>query len=218
MLLSSISEKTAVSVRTAERLGKPVGVLLSPTNRKYVITDSMHIFALDNMFANGDIITVASVEAEMPRGLKINLGDEIYTVHGKRVGISKDVNMRGSGIVIYTDDRKIRGEKIVASADGIILINPKNRQPKVTISLPEPKDIITSPQGSLLISEVSAEPLKTETSDPADYSFMIGKRLKNEVADITRSFVLMAGTIITDRVIQNARRAGKLTDLYNNIN
>lgn len=212
MLLSSVSEKIAVSVTTAERVGKPVGVLVSPIlKRNFVITDNMHIFALDDMFGNADIVTVNTIETEMPQGLKINLGDEIYTVHGKRVGICKDVNMRESGIVIHTDDRKIRAEKIVASRDGIILINPKNRQPKVTVSLPEPRVTLSLPQET-------QDTAKPETVEQSDYSFMIGKRLKNEVADITRSFVLMAGTIITDRVIQNARRAGKLTDLYNNIN
>ncbi len=212
MLLSSISEKIAVSVTTAERLGKPVGVLVSPTRkRNYVITDDMHIFALDDMFANADIITVNAVEPETPQGLKLNLGDEVYTVHGKRMGICKDVNIGKNGIVLHTDDRKIRAEKIVASRDGIILINPKIRQPKVTISLPEP-------QTTLFLPQEIQDTAKPEAVVPSDYSFMIGKRLKNEVADITRSFVLMAGTIITDRVIQNARRAGKLTDLYNNIN
>ena len=47
------------------------------------------------------------------------------------------------------------------------------------------------------------------------YDFLIGKRVSQEVSDISRSFVLMAGTIITERVIENARRAGKLSDLVN---
>lgn len=217
MLLSSISEKYAVVIGTALNIGKPKGAII-PANDDmchYVITDDMHIFALDNMFANGDIVTVNSTLDQVPLGIKLHLGDELYTVYGKRLGICKDINMHKTGITILTEERKISGSKIVSATNGIILVNPKKGCRKEVKELPVTPTLITLPQAdddsvTTLVSEAQAD-------TASDYSFMIGKRLKNEVSDITRSFVLMAGTIITDRVIQNAKRAGKLTELYNNI-
>lgn len=213
MLLSSITAKDIVLLDSAEYIGKPVGIILntgSPVGKYPIITDAMRIFTYDDMFANDDIITVNSALNSIPHGTIIKLGDKLYSVQGKYAGICKDIHMQKSGARIITENAKIPCSKIVASSDGLILYNPKYRAPKVVVELPE---------AGLTTLPATIDTAITEVAEPkdSDYAFMLGKRLKNEVSDIGRSFVLMAGTIITERVIQNARRAGKLTDLYNNV-
>ncbi len=213
MLLSSIATKDVVIVGSAEYIGKPVGIILTadfPIGKYPVVTDSMRIFTYDDMYANGDIITVNSATA-LPRGSIIKLGAKLYSVNGKYAGICNDIHMQKSGARIITENGKSPCAKIVAASDGIILFNPKFRAPKTANELPE---------HSVNALPATIDTAVTEVIEPtrnSDYAFMLGKRLKSEVSDIGRSFVLMAGTVITDRVIHNAKRAGKLTDLYNSI-
>lgn len=48
---------------------------------------------------------------------------------------------------------------------------------------------------------------------PREYSGLIGKCTTKELTDIQRSFVVVAGTVVTEKLLENARKAGKLAEL-----
>ena len=101
----------------------------------------------------------------------------------------------------------LQGAALVGLAAGLIFLF--RRLPKAE------KTAVKALEGTVMTPAISTElPYGNIYGEaPADYSFLLGRKLKYEVADISRSFVLMAGTLITDRVIANARKAGKIADL-----
>lgn len=50
-------------------------------------------------------------------------------------------------------------------------------------------------------------------SGTPDYSFLLGRKVEREITDLTRTFYIAVGTIITEQILSNAKRAGKIADL-----
>lgn len=219
MLLSEICDKKLISLSDAKLLGSVGGVYVDrDTYRvKYIFTNENTIlYAPEKIYAHKDILTVFDANgepAERAAGmLALTIGTAIYGVSGECAGIFRDIEItaRRKSPVLLTDSKSVRLKHVVASSKDAIIINPTGKPLLPPIEAPRRKALT----GTIITPEIPTETAYAGISEaPADYSFLLGRKLKYEVADISRSFVLMAGTLITDRVIANARKAGKIADL-----
>lgn len=219
MLLSEIRNKKMVSLRNAEVLGSVSGVYIDRDSYrvKYIFTnENTAVYAPEKIYAHKDILTVLDACGEPPERaagmLAFTIGTAIYGVSGEYAGIVKDVEIdsRRKTPVLLTDGKPVKLKHVVASSADAVIINPTGK----LLLPPTEKSSRKVLTGTVITPEIPTETAHAGISEaPSDYSFLLGRKLKYEVADISRSFVLMAGTLITDRVIANARKAGKIADL-----
>lgn len=219
MLLSEIRNKKMVSLRDAGVLGSVGGVYIDRDSYrvKYIFTnENTTVYAPEKIYAHKDILTVLDPNgepAERAAGmLALTIGTAIYGVGGGYTGRVTDVeiNSRRKTPVLLTDGKPVKLKHVVASSADAIIINPTGKP----LLPPAEKPARKALTGTVITPEIPTETAYSGMSEaPSDYSFLLGRKLKYEVADISRSFVLMAGTLITDRVIANARKAGKIADL-----
>lgn len=220
MLLSEIRNKKLVSLSTAEVLGTVGGVYIdrSTYRVRYIFTEGdTRIYAPERIYAHKDILTVFDASDEpLERAagmLRYAVGVDVYGVNGEYLGKTKDISVdqRRKTPVFTTDSKIYRLRHVVSASQDAIIVNPTGK-----LLLPKAeKTAVKALEGTVMTPAISTElPYGNIYGEaPADYSFLLGRKLKYEVADISRSFVLMAGTLITDRVIANARKAGKIADL-----
>ncbi len=218
MLLSEIVNKRVITIDDGTCLGVVIGAYLHKSNHDCpaLLLDNGNQISLDDLYCVGEVIIILKSSQEVipiDEYFKISINQEIILVDGSRLGKVKDLTIKGrkNKGLITADKGEVKAKCLVTCSNNIIIANPTYRQlkPKIKepvneiLQLDSPKENISyNTTGSSLIS-------------PASYDFLIGKKVKSEVSDINRSFVLMAGTVITERIISNAIKAGKLTDLVN---
>ncbi len=213
MQLNEIIGKRVISLLDAKELGIIIGAYVhkSTYEATHVCLNTNVTVSIKKIFAIDDVVTITDEPQAVNEDeyLKILAQQEVVTVSGTRLGKVKDLNLVGkkSKKELVCDKGTVKFKAIVAVSDNVITVNPTYRV--LVKKLQEPKNEIFALNGT---TEVEA--YEEQTNAPK-YDFLIGKKVKSEVSDISRSFVLMAGTLITERVIQNARRAGKLSELVN---
>lgn len=221
MLLSEILGKRVVVINTADELGCIIGAYVHKNTfaRTHLILENNRHIKLEDVFSYGEIITVLEHEEEsipLDDYYKITSLQEVILVSGERLGKVKDMTLSGKkkDNVLVADKGSIKLKSLVSVSTNLIIANPTYRALKQRIKEPDTQILAisgTSIQNSNLSNETTFLPISPTPS----YDFLIGKKVNSEVSDINRSFVLMAGTIITEKIISNAIRAGKLTDLVN---
>lgn len=221
MLLSEIVNKRVIVLNDAIELGCVEGAYVHMHNLEhpYLLLSDGKIVNVDELFSIGEVITVLNYTPQtlnLDEYLKINVNQEVILVSGNSQGKVVDLALKGNKLKGYlaTEKGKIKLKCIVSSSPNLIVANPTYRILKNRVK--EPKNAILGVSGVLAPSgkETVDIPLLQQSNTPS-YDFLIGKKVKSEVSDINHSFVLMAGTIITEKIISNAIRAGKLTDLVN---
>ena len=217
MLLSEIVNKRVININDGACLGVSIGAYLHKSNYSCpsLCLDNGNQVSLNDVFAVGEVITAVCDQQEvipLDEYFKISINQEVVLVDGSRLGKVKDLTLVGrkdKGI-IFADKGSVKAKCLVACSNNIIIANPTYRQLKTKVK---------EPISEVLKLDVPKLDTPSQTNapilNPVSYDFLIGKKVKSEVSDINRSFVLMAGTIITDKVISNAIKAGKLTDLVN---
>lgn len=217
MYLSELVAKRVIALKSAEDAGMVIGAYVDKWSYQcvYLCLDSGKVVELKDIISTGEVITVYDSPTTPidTQGLyKITTTQEVILVSGVRLGRVKDMLLAGRGKKgeLNADKGNIKLKTIVGVSDNIITANPTYRILNKEDEIPNGK--ILTIEGKVDESETN-QPINSYSLSP--YDFLIGKRVSQEVSDISRSFVLMAGTIITERVIENARRAGKLSDLVN---
>lgn len=214
MYLSEFIDKRLISLKSASDEGKVIGAYLHKDKLtvRHLITESGKAYSLEDIFEVGEVITTTGREQTLIKEEyhEISLSQEIILVNGKSLGRVKDVRIsrENKGEELIGELGKIKVKTIVATSRNIITANPTYRKLDKGVSLPVSKVLkLNEPKAK------DGNPSQKEVITPSSYDFLIGKKVSSEVSDISRSFVLMAGTLITERVIENARRAGKLSEL-----
>ena len=217
MLLSEIVGKRMVGLEDAQELGYVEGayVHMSTLSPRFLALDSGKVVSVEKIFSVGEVITTLEYENEsipLNEYFKITIRQEVILVSGERIGKVKDMLIlgRGKNSELECDKGKIKLKSITSISENIIVANPTYRVLKLKTKAPKNE----------LLQLNASTPERNDLGDgdiltPPSYDFLIGKKVNSEVSDINRSFVLMAGTIITKKVIGNAIKAGKLTDLVN---
>lgn len=217
MLLSEIVGKRMVSLEDAQELGYVEGayVHMSTLSPRFLALDSGKVVSVEKIFSIGEVITTLEYENEsipLNEYFKITIRQEVILVSGERIGKVKDMLIlgRGKNSELECDKGKIKLKSITSISENIIVANPTYRLLKLKTKAPK-NELLQLNASTLERNDLGDGDILT----PPSYDFLIGKKVNSEVSDINRSFVLMAGTIITKKVIGNAIKAGKLTDLVN---
>ncbi len=213
MLLNELIGKRVISLLDAKELGIITGAYVhkSTYEATHICLNTNLPVAIKNIFALDEVVTITDNEQVFDENeyLKILAQQEVITVSGTSLGKVRDLSLLGkkSKKELVCDTATVKLKTIVAVSDNIITVNPTYRV--LVKKIREPKNEIFALSGTTNVRNYE------EPMNAPKYDFLIGKKVKSEVSDISRSFVLMAGTLITERVIQNARRAGKLSELVN---
>lgn len=204
MLLSDIIGKEIVSIPAAKSLGRVTGVYIAPGAYEAagICSDKdMHMLGMSAIYASKDILTTEHMSLDSAEGmLPICIGAKVYGAAGKYLGEVTDVYITSKRRLIKTDSGNISLSRVASASAEYVILSPSVR--KKTALLPSP-----AAETEII------EPVKENTALDNDYGFLVGKRITREVSDIGRSFVLVAGTMITDRIVKNALKAGKIADL-----
>ena len=215
MLLSEVNNKKVLSLSSAKILGAVDGVAIDKNSQKIIgltISENIGILALTDVFEIGDVISVINddaISAHMPDySYVLKATASVYNVVGNLLGSGIDVELNGrkKELRFSVDGTDYKAKTIISASDDIIIVNPTYRALYKQEKKPE-RPVFELPPPSIVNPN--------EVAPTNDYDYLIGRKVKSEVSDIGRSFVLMAGTLITDRIIQNARRAGKISELIN---
>lgn len=204
MQLSEIFGKSIVSIGSAKTLGVVKGVYIDPETYSVagISTDEdMYMLPWDSIYAVNDILTTADTGLTSAKGtyIHINIGAYVYTARGKAAGKVEDVFVNSKRKSVKTDAGSLSLKKIGAASGNTVILSAAAKKPL--------------PAARLLPALDGFVPGKASVSDKNGYGFLVGKKVAREVSDIGRSFVLMAGTIITDNIVKNALKAGKIADL-----
>lgn len=205
MQLSEIIGKRIVSIKTAKDLGTVRGVHIDPATYEIagISTDEdMRMLPFDSVYAVNDILTTADTSLTEISGntLCMHIGASVYTARGKYVGKVLDFIYGGKRRIVKTDAGNLSLKRIGASGKDFVMLAPAVKKSVPALIAPAENGIRSEVRG--------AYPAENNS-----YGFLLGKRVTREVSDIGRSFVLMAGTLITDGIIKNALKAGKIADL-----
>ena len=126
--------------------------------------------------------------------------DKLNLTAGKYVGKVSDVTLGGKRKSVKTDAGNLSLKRIGASGKELVILAPAVKKSLPVLAAPVENEIRSEVRGAF-------------PAERNSYGFLLGKRVTREVSDIGRSFVLMAGTLITDGIIKNALKAGKIADL-----
>ncbi|MFA5449173.1 MAG: hypothetical protein WC292_01875 [Clostridia bacterium] len=227
MLYSQLKGKKVVAIDTANYCGTVSGIYIQKDTyaaTHLLLSDAENcILAYADIFGFGETLTIRSAEVLSPLDAVkdftfFDIGLPVLDVDGNSLGTSKELDLHAkSREKRFTADEVINLKAIVASSPEAIVVNPRRKQlkprPKQTQPAKETPPEFHKPYEEVQLATATfREPTVTEKINN-DYSFLLGRRVEREITDITRTFVIKAGTVITDRIIDTAQKAGKLVDL-----
>lgn len=173
---------------------------------------------------------------------KISIGQKVLTRFGKELGEICGIVFGRKYVKLELADTSLAPYKITAATKGYLVVNLRAGRPNLSVDdqeeTLEDTDIAASDAQDEFMSDI-AEPVDFATQQipsaqfeefvvtagaplrysapydgtSADYSFLLGRRVEREISDLTRTFSIAVGTIITEQVLTRAKRAGKIVDL-----
>lgn len=233
MLLSSIYGKDILLSATAEHIGKVKGIVLDSGTYEpgYIWTDGDMFIPYRQITRGKDILFSEHIGGRTYSGSGqiFAVGAEIYTAKGKFIGKLDDVALQSKRKSLLTEKGKISLKRVYRASGAYVILAPyQNRglslngaeKPYGTAETEIVEAADTAVYDGYPAAEAAADttgvvaaPADSIMATIGDYGYLIGKRTTKEVSDIGRSFVVMAGTLITERLIQNAKKAGKLAEI-----
>ncbi|MDR0751375.1 MAG: hypothetical protein LBF12_02115 [Christensenellaceae bacterium] len=238
MLYSFLENLNVYSITDARLIGKPIGICIFKETFTcgYIVLSNAenNILAYSDIYSCKDVITIKSSYVLMrisaiEHCFFIKPGTIVVDVDGSLFDELEDIEISAKSGFLICKSKKIRFNKIVSASDTLIFVStnsrPANQQfltRKTAMSDLKNKTpnlitpLIIEPRGHSNEVLLSATP---EYKKPDlleitnNYSFLIGRRVEKEITDLTRTFVIKEGTIITSKLIALAKKAGKLTDL-----
>jgi sporulation protein YlmC with PRC-barrel domain len=173
----------------------------------------------------------------------LNIGVTVIDATGEYLGILQDVsfnqNDQSAGF-LKTDLHEIDLKNVVSSSPKITIVNmhkkvvlprakklPKNSEIPPIKNKPKTDNLKQENFSQILTYteifkndpndekiENCAPPCpKSRTHAPNDYSFLLGRKMQSDVFDLTKTFLVKAGTVLNHRIVTAAQRVGKLVDL-----
>lgn len=224
MKLSTWRTRPFLNPLTAESLGDVSGFYVNTAGKvRYLYADGK-AYSVKKLIAEKDAVLTVN-DAETPeRCILIHRDAKIYDTYGNAKGVLEDWDSESDIHLSSTGEPLVR---IVAGSKDYLIINPDKRVLKrrtTSSAAPKPKTVTPKITPIPFAQNIRIEERETKASapliqeptvetKPVDYSFLIGRRLDRDVTDLTRTFFLPAGTVITPTIINLAKRAGKIVDL-----
>lgn len=223
MKLSTWRTRPFLNPLTAESLGEVSGFYVNSAGKvRYLYADGK-AYSVKKLIAEKDAVLCVS-EAETPeRCFLVHRDAKIFDTFGNAKGVLEDWDSEEETHLSSTGEPLVR---IVAGTTDYLIINPDKRvlKRRTPSANPKPKQALPQITPMPFAQNIRIEERETRASapliqepmveaKPVDYSFLIGRRLDRDVTDLTRTFFLPAGTVITPTIINLAKRAGKIVDL-----
>ncbi len=224
-----------ISISTARELGVVKGVYIekatkSPFYLGIEKEDTEKVLKIKDVFCHNDIITVLKddmVESleEAQRFAFVDIGAEIYDVKAFRIGVLTDIKLTPTSpnACLISKEYAVKMHKIVGLQSRIIIVNTQRKQLKKR--LPSPQTMVlpkAEEQLALAASQSSVTPnepiVHQAFSSPkekviSNYNFLLGRRVLRDIVGINQELLVRKDTIITPRLIAQAKQIGKLIDL-----
>ncbi|MDR2267592.1 MAG: hypothetical protein LBE09_08470 [Christensenellaceae bacterium] len=243
MLFSDLKTKKIYSLTDAVCVGEPTGmcVLHDSFRCSYIVLSNSekNILAYEDMYACADIITIKSTnvlirEFAIDNCFMLKIGTRIADVSGIDYDILEDIEIRGRSGFLICKSKKIKFDRLISASAEIIFVDLSGKwivKSKSQDASAEQNKVLTTrnANNNLTVdnilkmpktnrqSYVSIKPLYAESDNKLtlsnDFNFLVGRRVEREITDITRTFVVKEGTVVTTAIVNAARRAGKLADL-----
>jgi sporulation protein YlmC with PRC-barrel domain len=232
MLYSNIKNKVIVSISTANELGTVKGVYIdkaakAPAYLGVEIGDEKKALKIKDVFCYSDIITVMDDEAiTLPDNSEnyvfIDTAAKIYDVKAFYIGELTDIRLTpvSYNACLVSKDSFIKMQKIVGIQSGIIIVNTQKKQLRRRWAATAPK-LPKAQEPPAIPPPVSApetEPEQTYAEPPketviSNYNFLMGRRVLRDIVGINQELLIKKDTIITPKLIEEAKQMGKLVDL-----
>lgn len=211
MLFKDIYKKEVIIIENGESLGVITHVYVDKNYEIAYLSTPTHAFKVADMFAYKDVVLLSknvvlidiSTIADMHL---LTLEAKVYDTKGAYLGMVNDltISCRKKEKSFFVGESEYKLKHIVSSNLSTIILNPTLK------ALPSEKA-----KKNIIMEEISL-PLsfnaKAERVIP-DYSFLIGRKVSSEISDLHRNFVIKRGTVITEKILASAKRAGKIVDL-----
>ncbi|MDD3947549.1 MAG: hypothetical protein PHI19_06890 [Clostridia bacterium] len=211
---------------------------LCVTGKESFILDIADIAGKDNYITVCDKDALKPIEESL---IKVSLGQKVLTRAGRELGTVRDIVIGRKYIKLMLEEESLAPYKISAASNDYLIVNLRAAKPTICADVTEDesketelaysepdKDIFedfhissgddATPKAQFEEFVVTAAaplhyPSDSETTSAPDYSFLLGRKVEREISDLTRTFSIAVGTIITDKVLAHAKRAGKIVDL-----
>ena len=231
MLFSSIKGKQVFAISEAKYIGEVTGayVHMSSGKAEFLILSSapFNILPYAQVFGNGEMLTIKSTaclkndsEIDLTKHFYFNTCVHIYSVSGEHMGISQDIDLNAKPderLLISENGLTIPLKKVVSGGKDVMFVN-ENGKREFTVRRVKQGEKRQTPNGMVSETQTGGTVINTAIShSPAlsshDYSFLLGRRVEQDIGDIARTFLIRRGTVISKKTIEDARIAGKLVDL-----
>ncbi len=234
MLYSNIKNKMVVSISTANELGVVKGVYIEKATKSPIYLgvngeNGINVLKIKDVFCYNDIITVLRDEMVAPlqeaeQYILIDIGAEIYDVKAFRIGALSDIKLTPTSpnACLISQDCAVKMLKIVGLQSKLIMVNTQRKQLQKRLSAPQTM-VLQKAEEPLALSasqpENIAPPTAYQDSNTpkerviSNYNFLLGRRVLRDIVGINQELLVRKDTIITPRLIAQAKQIGKLIDL-----
>lgn len=234
IIFDEIYKKQVISLSDAAQLGTVDGIYLDKdTLALAALSVGDLALAPENIVGKDDFVTVAGADAltkPCEDYLPLFIGQKALTRSGKALGEVTGLLTGRKYVKPVIGDTPLPTCKIEKASEGYLIVNARAQKSQCAYAEEDIIDIKdTKPEESEpltvivpSLSETRFEELDMPSAPPEsasesvsapDYSFLLGRKVEREISDLTRTFFVSPGTIISEAILACARKAGKIVDL-----
>ena len=214
--LGEIIGKNVISLWTAENLGRLKNAVCDDKLKKVLgfETENGAFFTPDALlFVGSDALTVENSSDTIDNGSPFPINVLVYSVSGKLLGAVTDLEFKGDKIIaVCVGEESFDGNKILARSNEIIVINDTQKRivKKSEKATPLPQEQVKQ-EGVTLPQKIKKEDVSYEKR--TSYDFLLGKRMTRTLSSASGETLAYLGDEITEEIIANAEKEGKLVQL-----
>lgn len=234
MNFEELYKKPVISLSNAAELGIVDGIYLDKDTSLFAAL-SVGGLALTpkNIVGKEGFITVCGDDALAQPGenhIRLSYGQKALTYSGKILGEVTGIVTGRKYVKLIIGESQIPTCRIQTASEGYLIVKLRSEKKQDIYAEAyltdnkdtEKKDMDSQNSVSPFPQETRFEELTipaapssqiTDTIAPPDYSFLLGRKVEREISDLTHTFFISPGTIISESILALARKAGKIVDL-----
>lgn len=238
MLYSEIRNKTILSINNAMLLGKIKGVYINketkiPYSLGVESEDGYKSLKIKDIFCYNDIVTVLKDEMvgdliNPDEYVFIDIGSKVYDVKAFAIGTVDDLKLNPISLnaCVICKDVFIRMHKVVCMQSDVILVNTQKKRLKKKTPLPKTvvvakeipeKEVIEAISDNKTVNVLESNQILANKAQNkkviSNYNFLLGRKILRDIVGINQELFAKKDTLITPKIISDAKASGKLVEL-----